>query len=356
MTPRRRDKLAARWSRLTRWEYWPSWAVYAPLFPWWTIYALRARSITAWANANTAVPLRRMVGESKWDIHQILPPEHTVDAAIVEPGPVDQRVRRLLDIRAQRGWSWPIIVKPDAGERGDGVRRASSEHDLHSYFTLQPTRVIAQECHHGPHEIGVFYLRPPGDTRGRIFAVTDKRFATLIGDGTHTIAQLIWQHPRHRVQARVYLARLADAARRVPTAGESVSLGFAGNHAQGSMFLDGAALITPALTATFDRIADAMPGFHFGRFDIRYADPAALAEGRGFKIIELNSTLSEPTNVYDPSWGFWKAQRTLREAWRYAFAFGAANRARGCRPTFSAEILSWWAEHRRRPAAGIVAD
>ena len=81
-----------------------------------------------------------------------------------------------------------------------------------------------------------------------------------------------------------------------------------------------------------------MGGFCFGRFDVRYADEGEFKAGRGFSVVEANGLLSESTDIYDPTNGYWSAQRTLRRQWRLAFEIGAAQRRRGVRPATVAMV------------------
>jgi hypothetical protein len=122
---------------------------------------------------------------------------------------------------------------------------------------------------------------------------------------------------------------------------------FAGNHCRGAIFRDGSAHATEALAARFDRIADCIPGFHFGRFDVRFADFDAFRKGRGFTIVEFNGAGAETTHI-------WDSRITLREAWsslarQYAllFAIGAANRRLGHRPEGLRALLARWRRERR---------
>ena len=87
---------------------------------------------------------------------------------------------------------------------------------------------------------------------------------------------------------------------RVLASGERFPLAMAGNHAQGTLFRNGAHLITPALEKRIDEIARAYPGFYIGRFDIRYTDVEAFKAGRDLAIVELNGATGESTNIYDP--------------------------------------------------------
>ena len=326
-----RHHIAACITRLLHWEYWPSWVVYAPLVPWWIWFAIRYRGLTTFTAANPGIPLGGVAGESKFEILSKFPPDSIVGTALIDCGTLVNRKARVLEAMSDGGgsgvaWSFPIILKPDVGERGAGVRLIRSSAQIDQYLQDHKGAIVAQQFHPGPFEIGVFYVKEPGQARGRIFSITDKRFSAVVGDGRSSIRTLIWRHSRFRAQAGVFLTRLGSAAERVPARGETVPLGTAGNHCQGTMFLDGKQLATPALTGAFDRIADHFPGFAFGRFDVRYADERELVAGRGFQIVELNGVLSESTNIYDPSTSFWAAQQVLRRQWRLAFSIGAYNR------------------------------
>jgi hypothetical protein len=194
--------------------------------------------------------------------------------------------------------------------------------------------VLAQPYHPGPFEAGIFYYRHPHQPAGRIFSITDKKFSELTGNGRSTIEQLIWRHPRYRMQARTFLRRHASQLDRVLAAGERFTLVVAGNHCQGAMFCDGAHLITLALEQRIDQIARTFEGeFFFGRFDIRYTDASKLKAGEAFTIIELNGVTSESTNIYDPTKSLACAYRTLARQWRLLFAIGSENRKLGHTPT-----------------------
>ncbi|HKP30898.1 MAG TPA: alpha/beta fold hydrolase, partial [Gemmatimonadales bacterium] len=68
VTWRGRRLLLSRWRRLTRWEFWPLWAFYAPVLLYILWLCIRYRSVTAFTRANPAIPLGGLVGESKYAI------------------------------------------------------------------------------------------------------------------------------------------------------------------------------------------------------------------------------------------------------------------------------------------------
>lgn len=350
-----RGRLAARWARLTRWEYWPSWTVYAPLLPRVLWLGLRHGGLTTCTLCNPGMPMGGLAGESKWDILQMLPHDAVVASALIGPGTVAERVAVVRAVVRQRGWSWPVVLKPDVGERGTGVKVIEDIEEVREYFETQSGCVLLQEYHPGPCEFGVFYVRMPGEERGKVFSITEKRFASVTGDGKRNVRELVWDHSRYRVQADVLLENIRDDAERVPAMGEEVRVGVLGNHCRGAMFLDGASHITPELTGAMDRIARHAEGFFFGRFDVRCPSAEDLRRGERLKIVELNGLLSESTNIYDPGMKFWRAQRVLGEQWAWAFRIGAENVRRGARRPRLADAIRVVRAHVRAQKAASLA-
>jgi membrane protein DedA with SNARE-associated domain len=337
---RGRQKLAARCARLWRWEFWPMWLFYAPVAVWTALLAIRHRGYHTITAANPGMPDGGVVGESKFEILRRLPQEWTIPAVLVPPGDPKARRDALIQVMRFREWTFPMVLKPDVGQRGSGVRVARNQDDALRYFARMGEPVIAQPYHEGPFEAGLFYYRMPGWRRGRILCVTDKHFPVVTGDGRSTLEDLIWSHPRYRMQARTFFERLGTSRSHVPAAGEHAPLGIAGNHAQGAMFTDGRELMTPALEARVDDIARSYEGFYIGRFDVRYRDRKAFAAGDDLAIVELNGATAECTNIYDPAKSLFAAYRQLFVQWRLVFAIGAANRRLGERVTTPRRLLA----------------
>jgi membrane protein DedA with SNARE-associated domain len=327
--PFARRRIAARLARRRRWEFWPAWLFYLPVTVYIAWLTLRHRGISTMTAANPGMPDGGLVGESKFDILGRLPVEWTVPSLLLDRGSVAARMARLCEEVDARGWSLPIVLKPNVGQRGAGVRLAANWEVVRAYLTAVDDPVIAQPYHPGPFEAGVFYYRFPDAPRGCIFSITDKVFPVIVGDGASTVESLIWAHPRFRLQADTFAARHAAVLNRVLADGERFPLAVAGNHCQGTLFRDGGHLLTPALEKLVDDIAHAYPGFFVGRFDVRYSDVAAFKAGRDFAIVELNGVTSESTNIYDPAGTLRAAYRQLFRQWAIIFAIGAANRAQG---------------------------
>jgi len=365
-----------------RWhhEFWPAWLLYAPLLPWIALLALRHRSLMACLAANPGIEKGGgLIDESKFSIargfHGLGTPgfRHAATALVPAGQPPALRADAalaLIDARPDLG-GFPVILKPDAGQRGHGVRLARTPDDVRAYFVATTRAVIVQEYAPGPEECGILWIRryapgaaPPGTRReGFIFAITRKQFPVIAGDGSSTLEALVRAHQRYRLQASVFLARHAAQRGRVLAAGERLRLAEAGNHAQGAIFLDGSDLITPALEDAADALARAFPdpagrpgGLDFGRFDVRYESDDALRAGRGLVAVEFNGTSAEATALYDPSRGPLFAYRLLLAQWGHLFRVGAARVRAGATPPRFADALRWLRDHRATRDGSPIAD
>ena len=338
-TPIGRSRLWSRISRLWRWEFWPSWLFYLPVLPWLLYLSIRYRGFMTWTAANPGMPHGGVVGESKHEILAQLPERWVVPSLFVPPGDMEGRLAEVRTSLAEKAWQFPLILKPDASQRGAGLKLARDLVDVEKYLQNQPAAVILQTYHPGPHEAGVFYYLFPAESTGHIFSITDKQFPEITGDGSSTLEELIWGHPRFRMQAGRFLARHEADRNRVLAEGERFRLAIAGNHCQGTMFRDGAHLITPELEHAVDVVARKFNGFFIGRFDVRYANVFEFKAGRDLSIVELNGATSESTNIYDPSWSLFSAYRTLFQQWSLLYRIGYANRHAGYRSTSTLALL-----------------
>jgi hypothetical protein len=221
-----------------------------------------------------------------------------------------------------------------------------SSEQLCDYLTRAAFPVIVQEYVPG-EEYGVFYIRHPGDKRGRIFSVTEKRMPILFGDGKRTLEELILADDRAVCMSDFYLRNNSERIQEVPAAGQKVQLVEIGTHCRGAIFLDGGDTITPELQEVIDQIAKSFDGFFFGRFDIRVPSRRDFMAGRNMKIVELNGVTSEATHIYDPKLSLFDAYRVLFKQWRIAFEIGDFNRTRGTRPTSVIDLLKATCEYRR---------
>jgi membrane protein DedA with SNARE-associated domain len=336
-----RRRLRTRLARLARWEFWPPWLFYPPVVWYIALLAVRHRGLGVFTAANPGIAAGGFAGESK---HAILSrfrdsSGRVARFALVRGGePAAARAARVTVFRETLGLEYPVVLKPDVGQRGAGVRVIRSDAEVLAYVDAYAGDLVVQEYVPGL-EFGVFYARAPGAPRGRIVSITEKRFPAVEGDGRRTLEELIVLDARASLLAATYRAANAHRLGWVPETGESVPLVEIGSHCRGALFLDGAWVWTPELERAIDTLSQSFEGFYFGRYDLRVPSAGDLRRGENFKVLELNGVTSEATHVYDPKTSLLEAYRVLFAQWRLAFEIGARNRDLGARPTPVADLV-----------------
>ena len=317
-------------------ERMPKWLICVPLVAQWLWLGLRYRSFTLPSSANPAITAGGLVGEGKLEyfrgmgaVARAATARHcgvVNDATASEPS--------LRETLRRADLAFPLIAKPDLGLCGHGVRRIDDMRALLDYLGGFPKNevVVLQEYLPQDGEAGIFYARDPATGAGTIIGLALRTFPHVVGDGVRTIAQLVAADPRaSRVTGSPRHECTYDPSR-IPAAGEAVRLATIGSTRVGGLYRDGAACITPQLVAAIDAIARDMPDFHFGRFDVRFDDLAALRAGKGLRIMEVNGAGSEAIEAWDPGIGVLKGFRMIFRKQAILFAIGDACRRAGTRP------------------------
>ncbi|MBX3657036.1 MAG: hypothetical protein KF740_01230 [Ramlibacter sp.] len=338
---------------LSFFEFWPMWAFYPPvaLYAGWLM--LRHRGILLPTVANPSFPGGGFYGESKAEILELVvrhaapwvAPFIAVDrAAGATADSAQAETRAALVQLAEAGLALPVVAKPDLGCRGAGVKLVRDAAQLESYILGFPAgaRFLLQRYVPYEGEAGIFYCRHPREPKGRILSITLKYFPYVYGDGKRTLRELILADARAGQVPHLYLQRNAYRLDDVPAFGEPVRLAFAGSHSRGAIFRNGTHLVTPAMQARFEQIAQSLPEFYFGRFDIRFEDFTRVQAGEDFTIVEANGAGAESTHVWDRRTPLLRAWKDLMLQYRLLFEIGAANRARGFRPLTLAEFRRWY--------------
>ncbi|ALK10834.1 hypothetical protein [Blastochloris viridis] len=327
---------------------------YAPLAINWLRLGLAYRSLSLPTAANPAITTGGMWGERKSEYfaeagalaRRFIAP--TLEIVRPQAG-TDDWIGATLARLAAGGFGWPVVLKPDVGWQGYGVRCVESDVEFRRDLARLPAGVpfLVQQLSPFQGEAGLLYGRLPGVARGRILSLAIRHHPAVRGDGRAMVRQLIAADPRLSWKASCYLDRggqhrgLDDALLAVvPAAGEVVKLSFIGSQRVGGFYRNGASLITAALEDRLDAIARDLPEFHYGRFDIRFDSAAALMRGNDFQIIEINGIGGEAIHVWDPALGLAEVYRELFRQQALLFEIGDRQRRRGIAPCGAAELMA----------------
>ncbi|HEY9116593.1 MAG TPA: hypothetical protein VIN11_02140, partial [Roseivirga sp.] len=327
---------------------WPFWLFFLPLVPYWLYLALRARSLTYFTAANPGIVHSGVFGESKTEILKKISPDYLPKTIFCSAETDWMEVDRQLQLI---GLQYPIIIKPDVGERGSQVEKVLDLQHLKDYLTDCVEPFIIQEFLNLPVELGVLYYRFPEGGESGFTSIVMKEFLTVVGDGKHTLKQLIQKNERAHLQLESLKLKFADRMGRVLEKDESLLLQPIGNHCKGTKFLSGQHLINPELVKVFDEIASSIEGFNFGRFDLKVSSIEDLQAGRNIKIMELNGVTSEPAHIYDPKLNLLRAYLDVAKNMKMMFRVSQANRKLGVPVTPVSEMIKLIRNHFGRPKA-----
>ena len=300
--------------------------IYSPIYLYWIFLSLKARAPFFFSAANPGIFLGGIFMESKMDIYEKIPDKWIPKTFFISK---EDNFQPGLGWMKKSGVQFPIIAKPDKGERGFLVAIIKSEEELATYVSENDIDIILQEYIDFPIEIGVLYYRFPREEKGKITSVTLKKFLSVIGNGKSTVRELILDYPRALLQLEVLEEANPDLMDTIPADNEEVRLVSIGNHCKGTTFLNGNHHIDQQLMDTFDKISHQLEGIYFGRFDIRCESVEDLKEGKNFKILEINGVKSEPTHIYEPGFSIWEAYKVLFRQWKTIYRISMANKALG---------------------------
>ncbi len=266
-----------------------------------------------------------MFGESKFEVLELVPEPYKPKTILIKlPVTVDGVLHKLQE----SGLIFPLIFKPDLGERGWMVRKIKNPQEIENYLAEIKIDFLAQELVDLPLEFGVFYVRYPSESSGKVTSIVGKEMLSVTGDGTKTLRQLILEKERAKLQWETLKQVYHDQLSGVIPSGEKKELVSIGNHCLGTKFLNENHLISDKLSASFDNISKQIEGFYFGRFDLRVANVEDLENGR-VKIVELNGCGAEPAHIYHPGFSFAKALGVLWRHWSDIYRISAENHKRG---------------------------
>lgn len=291
-------------------EYWPWYLTYLPLLPLIVRTAIKLRSAVFFSVANPGIDMGGFFGERKSDIYALLPKESYPKTILVRRADSAQHI--LLQLK-EASVPFPLIMKPDVGERGDGVKIIQSYGQLTTeLMNIQRSGqdYLLQELVPRQAEFGLMVSKDPDTGIATLLSITGKRFLSVVGDGVRTVADLLAQTHRGSKQVDRLLATKITLMSSIPAAGEEVLVEPIGNHCRGTVFYDASNLITPKLQAAIQQLMDQTKGVYYGRFDVRAFDDQALMDGQ-FTILELNGVTSEPAHIYDPSFSAWQSWSEL---------------------------------------------
>jgi|GEM_PF-1273243 D-alanine-D-alanine ligase-like ATP-grasp enzyme len=291
-------------------QFWPVFAKFYPQFK----YAI---SINPGLDGFSG-----FTGVSKQEIVQRLNPEFRPDHVFFEEVPtmeeLEERFRKEND---NQPLTFPIICKPDVGERATGVTYMYSREQLEEY--LQPidetlpekkqlklkkeraSRNFHLEKFHDDREFALSWTKDPETGEYRVWSVIEKQIPSIIGDGKTTFRELI----AHKVDAieletdkkeKILKCYSREELNEIIPEGEEKTMVKTASISYGTKFKkqELTELQIQRLRELLPQLIQNDEGLYQGRFDFRAKDLESLVSG-DLKIIELNGLGGMPMEIYE---------------------------------------------------------
>lgn len=323
--------------RVQSWEYWPLYVFNIPTLFFWLWNATKARDLFFFTLTNPCMSSGGFFGTSKSSILNSIPEEYKPKTLTL---PKTIRAGELDEVINNSGLTFPLIVKPEVGERGWMIEKVYTNDQLTKHLEAHDIDFILQEYIELPVELGIFTYAMPDGREAKVTSICEKHFLQIRGDGASTIGQLIVHQDRAVLQYEKLWDRFGNRWDEVLAAGEILVLEPIGNHCRGTMFLDRTDQIDEAITHQMIDLLKTMPGVFYGRFDLRAASWASLRAGKDFKILEFNGTNSDVSHIFQPGYSLLKAYNEMGAHWHIMYRIAKQNRRLGHASVTFKKIIS----------------
>ena len=323
--------------KLLSWEYWPAYIFNIPVVLTWLWFALRKRDLFFFTLANPGIPTGGLFGESKSNILQSVPEGYKPRTVLWEAPVLEEEIEDLFQ---HSGLTFPVIAKPEIGERGWLISPIHTMDELKSYIKGHQIDLILQPFIEMPLEVSIMVYVNPDDTNGDVTSICQKEFLHVTGDGVSTIEQLILARDRPFLHYDKLRKKLGESFYSVLPAGEYKLLEPVGNHCRGTKFIDRNDRIDDDIRTVMVGLLKKMRGLYYGRFDMKISSWEELKLGQGIQVLEFNGVSSEPAHIYHPGYSIMKAYRDIFHHWRIIAKISEQNRRAGHSRASLRKILS----------------
>lgn len=314
--------------------------MFVPVLPVYFYGVLRTRKLLYFTATNPSIEMGGFFGEHKDEILDLIPMSYKAIGVHVRSPKTENELSVIL---AEYKLSFPVVAKPNVGERGDGVRIVHDMAALVAYDKSESDYII-QEYVDYPIELGVLFYKYPNDKSGKVTSITEKEFLTVKGDGFSTVEQLLSRSERGSIYLPLVRSEFPDRLIPVPKANEDYVVHRIGNHIKGTRFIDANKHITDKLNETFSELSKQVAGVYYGRYDLKVPSYSQLERGENIKIFELNGVSSEPGHIYDQS-NVFKAYGCLAHHWLALVHISHQNIRKGVKTTSLPIFLKKVASH-----------
>jgi len=323
--------------RLRSWEYWPMYVFNIPVLGIWIWNAIKARDFFFFTLTNPGIETGGFFGESKSAILQHIPDAYKPKTVLIKAHCSEAEIIAAWN---QSVLSFPVIAKPEVGERGWLISIINSHQELKSYLKNHPIDMLLQTYVDLPLELSIMVYQMPDESESAVTSICEKHLLQVRGDGHSSIGHLIMLQDRAVLQFEKLREKFGHRWDEVLAKSEILVLENIGNHCRGTMFLNRNNEIDEAIKKVMIPMLRSMPGVFYGRFDMRVGSWEGLRADKDIMILEFNGTSSDPAHIYQPGYSLWQAYRDMAFHWALMYRISRQNKHLGHAPVTFKKIIS----------------
>jgi hypothetical protein len=309
----------------------PFWFFHIPIFPYVLFLSLKRGSLAFFTNTNPNLYAGGFVNSSKIDDFKGIDSKWLPKLAYFSENTFDKVEKELLKQKIE----YPIILKPNKGERGLGVVKINDRKELITVLSKITSDFIVQEFINYPLEFGVLYYRNPKTAKPDISSICLKKIPFVIGNGKDELQALVMK----KYNSIQFDNINSQNINKVIENNEEFSLEYVAHRSKKCVFKNFNHIYSKELIETFCTITSKMENFHFGRFDIKVNRIEDLIDGNNLKILEVNGVNSQPIHIFDPDYSFYKCYKDLYAHWYLIYQISKNNSYLGFNPMKTKDLI-----------------
>lgn len=310
----------------------PFWFFHVPIFPYYLYASLRRRSFSFFTNTNPNLHTGGFVNSSKIAAFKGIDSKWLPKTLYFSNNTPFSVLKKELTTHFIQ---FPFILKPNEGERGQGVVKITNQKELEATCNQVTTSFIVQEYIDLPLEFGILFYKCPITREEGITSICNKEVPFVIGDGKSTLLALVSK----KYKGKTFENFTPSVKDQILDYEEKFSLEYIAHRNRNCVFKNFNHLNSDQLLATFKDITSEMDQFYFGRFDIKTSSMNDLLQGENIKILEVNGVNSQPIHIFDPSYSFYKCYKDLHHHWKLIYKISKQNSALGIQPVKTHSLI-----------------
>jgi hypothetical protein len=290
--------LKIKWKRFVHYEFWPYWVFYLPAYFYYFFLAIKSQRWVYFSALNPCMNFGGAFLSSKHNYLKNIPKKWKPKSIRID------QTTALVDLKNKielNSFQFPLILKPDMGERGKNVEKIQNFSEIKSYLVRVNQPILIQEFIDFPIELGILFF---WDTQNnpQITSIGKKEFCVLTGNGNDTLEALVSKN--HRIAHRKSTLKKKYTAQwnQIIPLNKKLMVEPIGNHNRGTTFLDARDRYSEEMLEWAVDCVKNIQGFDYGRIDLKIKNWDSFQTKRGIKILEINGVNSEPIHIYDPNY------------------------------------------------------